>query len=91
MMLKLPSEVLEEIATRAKKKRQAQKLSQQDLADKSGVSFGSVKRFETTGKISMESLLQIAVVLDSLEDFDLLFKADATPRSLDDILKSSRR
>ncbi|MEQ8472669.1 MAG: helix-turn-helix transcriptional regulator [Marinoscillum sp.] len=91
MILQLPSELLEQIAQRAKEKRKQKKLSQEELAQKSGVSFGSVKRFETTGKISLESLLKIAVVLDSLADFDHLFKPSARPTSLDDILKSNSK
>lgn len=90
MLLKLPSEVLLEIAHRAREKRKVNKLSQEELAQRSGVSFGSVKRFETTGKISMESLLKLAVVLDSLNDFDLLFKPDTLPKSLDEIIKSGK-
>ena len=44
--------------------------SQQELADRSGVSLGSIKRFERTGLISLESLLKLAHVLNRLEDFD---------------------
>ena len=43
------------------------------LADKSGVSLGSLKRFERTGEISLSSLLKIALVLDSLKEFERLF------------------
>lgn len=35
---------------------------------------GSLKRFEQTGKISLESLLKIAVVLGASEPFSDLFK-----------------
>lgn len=91
MILKLPSEILSEIAQKARKKRKAKRLTQQEIAQKSGVSFGSIKRFESTGKISLESLLKIALVLDSLEDFDHLFKPSTPVNSLDDILKSNAK
>ncbi len=91
MIPRLPSELLKEIAFKAKKKRKHRKLSQEELADKSGVSFGSIKRFETTGKISLESLLKVALVLNSLDDFDKLFSPDPEPRSLDDILKQKAK
>lgn len=61
------------IRDRARNKRKALKLSQEELAKRSGVSFGSVKRFENTGEISLTSLLKIAVVLESEEDFNSLF------------------
>ena len=35
------------------------KISQKDLAFKSGVSYGSIRRFETTGEISLKPLIQI--------------------------------
>ena len=50
------------------------RMSQQKLADRSGVSLGSVKRFEQTGEISLSSLLKIAMVLDCLKDFEKLFE-----------------
>jgi hypothetical protein len=44
------------------------------LAKRSGVSLGSLKRFETTGQISLESLLLLADVLNRLDDFDAVLK-----------------
>ena len=40
----------------------------------SNVSYGSIKRFETTGQISLLSLTQIAVVLDAIDEIRNLFK-----------------
>ena len=88
MLLKLPNEILSEIAARARGRRKDLRLSQETLAARSGVSFGSVKRFETTGQISLESLLKIAVTLNALKDFDALFAPKAGEGfSLDEILK----
>ncbi|MCC7522077.1 MAG: helix-turn-helix transcriptional regulator [Flavobacteriaceae bacterium] len=70
---KQPTTVLTEVSVRFKKLRKAQNMSQVVLADRSGVSLGSLKRFETTGKISLESLLKLAHLLDRLADFDSLF------------------
>ncbi|MCB9326166.1 MAG: helix-turn-helix transcriptional regulator [Lewinellaceae bacterium] len=49
------------------------KLSQLQLAEKSGVSLGSIKRFEQTGKISFESLLTLAHILGRLSEFESIF------------------
>lgn len=49
------------------------KITQKDMAERTGVSLGSIKRFEQTGEISFHSLLKIAFVLDCLDDFDQLF------------------
>ncbi len=69
---KKPSDVLEEIAQRHKALRKQAGFTQSQLALRSGVSLGSLKRFETTGQISLESLLKLAEILDRLPDFDLL-------------------
>lgn len=88
-----PLEYLTKIAQSAKTKRLSLNLSQQTLSMHSGVSLGSIKRFERTGKISLESLLKIALVLDSLESFDSLFAQDPLQSlpSLDAILKQIPR
>ena len=65
--------IMRSLAERAKARRKEQKLSQQSLAKRSGVSFGSIKRFERLGEISLKSLLRIALALDMTGDFDKLF------------------
>ena len=51
-LCKVPKDVVMEVATRFKSFRKAHKLSQLELATKSGVSLGSLKRFENTGQIA---------------------------------------
>jgi transcriptional regulator with XRE-family HTH domain len=78
---------------RAKAARLELGLTQVSLATHSGVSFGSIKRFENTGKIALESLLKIALTLNALEDFENLFKY-AGPQittSLDAMLKATKK
>ena len=61
------------VVERMKVRRRAMKVSQQELARRSGVSYASIRRFETTGEIAFLSLLKIALALDCLEDFTSLF------------------
>ncbi|CAK7044318.1 MAG: hypothetical protein DELT_02964 [Desulfovibrio sp.] len=82
VQLKTPAEFRQEIAARAKERRLALNISQQELAKRSGISLGSVKRFETSGLISLSSLMEIALVLGSIGDFDALFTAKNDSRSL---------
>jgi len=70
---KLPSDILRETAEKCRKLRKELKMSQAEFAERSGVSLGSLKRFEQTGKISFESLLKLAHILDRLSDFESLF------------------
>ena len=86
-MLKLPKEIIIDLAKRVRLVRKKKGISQQKMAEKSGVSLGSIKRFESTGKISIESLLQIAMVLGHLSDFEKLFDSSKLPDTLDDLFK----
>ena len=61
------------VVERMKVRRRAMKISQRELAKRSGVSYASVRRFESIGEISFTSLLKIALALDCLEDFTELF------------------
>lgn len=72
-ILKTPQEVRRDIAARAQARRLLLNMSQKELAARSGVSLGSLKRFETTGEISLTSLLFIALALNALEAFAGLF------------------
>lgn len=66
--------VTEQLVEREKQRRKKLHLSQRDLANKSGVSYASIRRFENIGEISLNSLLKIANALDCLEEFNSVFK-----------------
>jgi transcriptional regulator with XRE-family HTH domain len=71
---KKPYDFLQEIALRHKALRKQAGFSQSELAKRSGVSLGSLKRFELTGQISLESLLKLADVLNRLNDFEAILQ-----------------
>lgn len=90
-MLKTSTETIAEIAQRAKSMRLAQNLTQAGLEQRSGVSLGSIKLFERTGKISCESLVKIAIALGGVEAFNGLFQPTLREeRSIDDLLKEAK-
>ena len=76
------------IMNRARNRRKSSKFSQVELAQRSGVSLGSVKRFEKTGEISLTSLLKIAIALESEEDFSNLFSRRSY-RSLEEVINEA--
>lgn len=86
----MPGEVAASIAKRMVARRKERGLSQTDLAKVSGVSLGSLRRFEQTHEISLASLLAIAFALGCEADFDALF---ATPHygSLEDVMAATER
>jgi len=67
---KTPQSIMTELKERCKARRKVLSYTQQELAIRSGVSLGSLKRFEQSGQISLESLLRIAFVLECLDDFE---------------------
>jgi transcriptional regulator with XRE-family HTH domain len=70
--LKTVEEVQTGIAGRFRRRRLAMNLTQKELAARSGVAWSSLKRFEREGLISLDSLLNLAMVLGCLDDFDNL-------------------
>ena len=66
-------EINTEIAERMAQLRKRKKLSQKSLALRSGVSLGSLKRFEQTGEISLQSLTKIAIALEVEGELEELF------------------
>ncbi len=85
--LKTPETYMIQIARRERMIRKKKKLSQADLSKKSNVSYGSLKRFEETGNISLASLIKIAIALDCVEEFETLFRAE--PESIEDIINGT--
>lgn len=70
---KTPNEIQLEIAKNIRKRRKELKLTQEEFSKKSGVSFGSIKRFENTGEISLFSLVKIAIILNCEDELLNLF------------------
>ena len=83
--LKSPETYMLQIAQRERVIRKKRKLSRADLSKRSNVSYGSLKRFEETGNISLASLIKIAIALDCIDEFESLFRTK-NPESIEDII-----
>lgn len=89
--LSTPHAMMQTIKERFKTRRLERNLTQEGLANKSGVSLGSVKRFENSGQIALESLLKLAVILDCLDDFEsILLREKNAFSSIDELLHSKK-
>jgi len=69
-----PHEMEMLLAERFKTLRLVAGYKRTTLAQRSGVSVASLKRFETCGKISLKSLLRLSQTLGRLPEFAELFK-----------------
>ena len=77
------------IAQRVRDIRKRRSISQKRLSEMSGVSYGSVKRFETTGQISLVSLTKLAMELDIAGDLRNIFK-QIPYRDIQEVINESR-
>ena len=84
-----PKSIMQDLKDKFKQKRLSLNLTQEGLSNKSGVSLGSIKRFESSGEISFESLLKVAFVLNCLDDFkNIAIVKSEKYETMDDLLKS---
>lgn len=82
-------EMNEALALRLKNIRKRRGLSQQQLSERSGVSYGSLKRFESTGQISLLSLTKLAIVLNCAEDIRNLF-TNVAYSSIEEVIREQK-
>ena len=71
---KTPANILQQLSVDFKALRKARRFTQAEMAERSGVAYITLRRFEKTGQISLESLLKLAHALDRLDDFEAIFK-----------------
>ena len=86
-----PKEICLETARKAVLRRKALHISQKELAGMTGVSFASIRRFETTGQISFESLVRIAISIDMKEDVKNLFNERKVYRTIQDVIDEANQ
>ena len=73
-----PQKHTQAIAQRMRARRKEAHFSQARLSSLSGVSLGSLKRFEQTGEISLASLVALSAALGCQDELDVLFAPPGT-------------
>ena len=82
-------ELDKKIADRLRMIRKRRSISQQKLAKMSNVSYGSIKRFEATGQISLLSLTKLAIALDVADDLRSLF-TEIPYRNIQEVINENK-
>ena len=77
------------IADRVRLISNRRSISQEKLSKISNVSLGSIKRFETTGQISLLSLTKIAVALNIADDLRNIF-TEIPYNSIEEVINETR-
>jgi transcriptional regulator with XRE-family HTH domain len=90
LKLTSPFEVKQRLKARAKQRRLAANLTQEGVATRANVSFGTLKRFESTGDASIETLIAIAFALNAESEFDGLFPP-LPYKTIDDVIEQKPR
>lgn len=83
-------ELDKKMAERLRKIRKRRSISQQKLSLMSGVSYGSIKRFEETGKISLLSLTKLTLALDVADELRELF-TQVPYRNIQEVINESKQ
>jgi transcriptional regulator with XRE-family HTH domain len=68
------------LAGKVRQLRLQRKWKQSTLAERSGFSLASLRRFERTGLVSLQSLLKISITLGRLGDFNVVFNPPKASR-----------
>ncbi|CAD5257180.1 helix-turn-helix domain-containing protein [Vreelandella titanicae] len=84
-----PGELSQQVGANAREARLAQNLSRKTLAQMAGVSESTIKRFESSGQITLDGLVLIATALGATREIAELFKHEY-PISLEEIKQVGR-
>ncbi len=80
---KTPKEVMILLSKNIIALRKQEKMSQRELSERSGVAYASIRKFESTGIISLESFLKICDTLQRLTDFESILVLNNMKRKKD--------
>lgn len=82
------SDVQHDLAGAVRQRRRELKLSRDALAERSGVPAPTIKRFETTGQISLRQFLLLWQSVDRLERIaELTVPRPSMPGSIEEVLR----
>ncbi len=86
MVFETTDEIIKSVAKRFKKIRKSKNITQLELANMSNVSYGTIKRFETKGEISLSSLTKLCVALDIVDNILTLF-TNVTFSNIEEVIR----
>ena len=84
-----PEELDLKLAKRVRNIRKRRSISQQKLSEMSGVSSGSIERFESSGQISLLARARIATALDLADELRILF-THVPYKDISEVIRESR-
>ena len=83
------SKAQKKLVENVRERRLQMELTQEGLAERSGVPLSTLRKFEQKGNISLESFLKLLFVIGSLEEVINALKPNIPNfKSIDDVLKT---
>ncbi len=84
-----PVDIALEMAHKMKSIRKRRKITQKQLAARSNVSYATLRKFEKTGQISLESFIKLSMELGLTHELNNLF---STPvyNSIEEVINEQR-
>lgn len=92
LSLTTTSKAQRKLAENTRLQRLEMQLTQQGLAERSGVALPTLRKFEQKGLISLESFLKLQMVLGGLENIIKAIQPNQSAfSSIDDVLKADKK
>ena len=85
-----PSDVAIRLANKIKSIRKRRKITQKQLAGRSNVSYATLRKFEATGQISLESFIKLVMELGLKDELDNLFSSPVY-NSIDEVINERKQ
>ncbi len=86
------SKVQKSLIDNVRERRLQMNLTQEGLAERSGVPLPTLRKFEQKGLISLDSFLKLLLVVGGLEEMvDAIKPKENSFKSIDDVLKSDEK
>ena len=85
-----PSDVAKRLASRIRAIRKRKKITQKELAGRSNVSYATLRKFEKTGQISLESFIKLTMELGVIREINDLF-TEPVYSSIEEVINASKQ
>ena len=84
-----PADVAIRLAQKMKSIRKRRKITQKVLAARSNVSYATLRKFEKTGQISLESFIKLSMELNLTNELNNLFSSPVY-NSIEEVINEQR-
>ena len=85
-----PSDIAKRLAGKIRMIRKRKGITQQQLAGRSNVSYATLRKFEKTGQISLESFIKLTIELGVAQEINGLF-SDPIYTSIEEVINATKQ